>query len=259
MVSMRSLTLRILRAPWRAARRVIPAAGRGQGMPGVSAQDFVPGRAPACDGLREAAADCRGCELWEPATQTVFSAGPGRRPAGARRRAARRPVEDQQGEPFVGPAGRLLVKAVDEAGIDRGDDLPHQRGQALPVHPGRARQAADPPDPGARGTSPPAGRGWSRSCGSSTPRSSSASAPPPRRSLLGPSVRVMRDRGALIERETLAGRRDVPRDDAPVGGAARRRPGRGVRRSGGRPAGRRRRAGLTARPLTRTHKRGACA
>ena len=118
------------------------------------------------DGLRAAAEDCRGCELWEPATQTVFSAGPpdarvvlvGEQPGDQ---------EDRQGAPFVGPAGRLLVKAVDEAGIDRATRLPHQRGQALPLHPGRARQAADPPDAGPDATST-ACRPWlvEPSCGS---------------------------------------------------------------------------------------------
>jgi uracil-DNA glycosylase len=70
------------------------------------------------DGLRAAAADCRACELWEPATQTVFGAGPadarvvlvGEQPGD---------VEDRTGEPFVGPAGRLLDRALDDAGIDR--------------------------------------------------------------------------------------------------------------------------------------------
>ncbi|MDQ1617101.1 MAG: uracil-DNA glycosylase, partial [Actinomycetota bacterium] len=41
----------------------------------MSAQEFVPAAADL-DQLRGASADCRGCELWEPATQTVFSAGP---------------------------------------------------------------------------------------------------------------------------------------------------------------------------------------
>jgi DNA polymerase len=70
------------------------------------------------DGVREAAAHCRACPLWEPATQTVFGKGPadarvvliGEVPGD---------VEDRKGEPFVGPAGRLLDRALDEAGIDR--------------------------------------------------------------------------------------------------------------------------------------------
>jgi uracil-DNA glycosylase len=71
-------------------------------------------------GLREAAAGCRACELWEPATQTVFGEGPetarivfvGEQPGDQ---------EDRKGEPFVGPAGRLLDKALTDAGIDRRD------------------------------------------------------------------------------------------------------------------------------------------
>jgi uracil-DNA glycosylase len=69
--------------------------------------------------LREAAQGCRGCPLHENATQTVFGRGPskarvmlvGEQPGD---------VEDQQGLPFVGPAGRLLVEALDTAGVDRG-------------------------------------------------------------------------------------------------------------------------------------------
>jgi uracil-DNA glycosylase len=72
------------------------------------------------EGLRAAAAGCRACELWEPATQTVFGEGPetarivfvGEQPGDQ---------EDRRGEPFVGPAGRLLDKALDDAGIDRRD------------------------------------------------------------------------------------------------------------------------------------------
>jgi DNA polymerase len=70
------------------------------------------------DELRAAAADCRGCELWEPATQTVF----GRGRADARMvLVGEQPgdVEDRRGAPFVGPAGRLLVGALEEAGIDK--------------------------------------------------------------------------------------------------------------------------------------------
>jgi hypothetical protein len=63
-----------------------------------------------------AAAQCQACELSGPATQTVF----GRGPADARLMlVGEQPgdVEDQRGLPFVGPAGRLLVRAVEEAGI----------------------------------------------------------------------------------------------------------------------------------------------
>lgn len=68
--------------------------------------------------LKEAAAGCRACDLWENATQTVFGEGAGR----ARMMlVGEQPgdQEDLQGKPFVGPAGRLLEKALEEAGIDR--------------------------------------------------------------------------------------------------------------------------------------------
>jgi DNA polymerase len=70
------------------------------------------------DALRAAAPACRGCELWEPATQVVFSAGDPTAPVAL---VGEQPgdVEDQRGIPFVGPAGRLLQDAVDEAGLER--------------------------------------------------------------------------------------------------------------------------------------------
>lgn len=69
------------------------------------------------DALRAAAPACRGCELWRPATQVVFSRGPsdarlvlvGEQPGDR---------EDREGEPFVGPAGRLLGEALAAAGVD---------------------------------------------------------------------------------------------------------------------------------------------
>lgn len=67
--------------------------------------------------LREAAAECRACPLWRDATQTVFGSG-----------AARAPImlvgeqpgdrEDLEGKPFVGPAGKLLDRALAQAEID---------------------------------------------------------------------------------------------------------------------------------------------
>ncbi len=69
--------------------------------------------------LADEAAGCRACDLWRNATQTVFGGGPGdarlvlvgEQPGND---------EDQVGEPFVGPAGRLLDKALAQADIDRG-------------------------------------------------------------------------------------------------------------------------------------------
>lgn len=85
-----------------------------------TAEPFVPDRAAGLDGLREAAAGCHGCPLHRNATQTVFGEGTatarvmlvGEQPGDQ---------EDRQGRPFVGPAGKLLDKALAEAGIDPGE------------------------------------------------------------------------------------------------------------------------------------------
>jgi uracil-DNA glycosylase family protein len=78
---------------------------------------FVPAGV-GLEGLRAAAVGCRGCELFEGATQTVFSAGSatarialvGEQPGD---------VEDRRGLPFVGPAGQLHDRAMADAGLDR--------------------------------------------------------------------------------------------------------------------------------------------
>ena len=82
-----------------------------------SAADFLP-RKRTLKTLREAARSCKGCDLYKNATQTVFGEGPetanvvfvGEQPGDQ---------EDRQGHPFVGPAGRLLDKALAEARIPR--------------------------------------------------------------------------------------------------------------------------------------------
>ena len=82
------------------------------------AERFLPDRLNL-KALREAAAACRGCELWKDATQVVFGEGP---PRSARLvLVGEQPGdrEDRAGEPFVGPAGRLLDRALEDAGIDR--------------------------------------------------------------------------------------------------------------------------------------------
>jgi uracil-DNA glycosylase len=83
------------------------------------ATPFLPER-KSLSSLRKAAADCRGCHLYAPATQTVFGEG--------RKRAELMLVgeipgdrEDRAGRVFVGPAGRELDKALEEVGIARAD------------------------------------------------------------------------------------------------------------------------------------------
>jgi uracil-DNA glycosylase family protein len=83
----------------------------------VSAAAFLPEKL-SLSALREAAAGCRACPLWEKGTQTVF--GEGQRKAEVML-VGEQPgdQEDKAGAPFVGPAGRVLDRALEEAGVDR--------------------------------------------------------------------------------------------------------------------------------------------
>ena len=82
-----------------------------------SAAEYLP-TSRTLTALREAAAGCRACPLWRTGTQTVF--GEGARTADVML-VGEQPgdKEDVAGRPFVGPAGKLLDEALDEAGIDR--------------------------------------------------------------------------------------------------------------------------------------------
>jgi uracil-DNA glycosylase len=86
---------------------------------GSGAEAFLPERI-SMRALREAAAGCRGCGLYTKATRTVF--GEGRRNA-RMMLVGEMPgdIEDREGRPFVGPAGRELDRAFETAGIDRRD------------------------------------------------------------------------------------------------------------------------------------------
>lgn len=87
--------------------------------PTGTAAPLIPSR-PTIPRLQDAARDCRACPLWKTGTQTVFGDGSlharvifvGEQPGND---------EDLAGKPFVGPAGKLLDKALVEAGIDRAD------------------------------------------------------------------------------------------------------------------------------------------
>jgi len=81
------------------------------------AWDLIPER-PTLAKVREASTDCRACRLWRNATQTVFGEGSanaevmmvGEQPGDR---------EDRAGKPFVGPAGSLLDRALEDVGVDR--------------------------------------------------------------------------------------------------------------------------------------------
>lgn len=75
---------------------------------------------PTIENLQGAARNCRACDLWKNATQTVFGEGDSR-PAVVLIGEQPGDKEDIAGHPFVGPAGRLLDEALDAAGIDRKD------------------------------------------------------------------------------------------------------------------------------------------
>jgi len=86
---------------------------------GRSAADFLPA-AKSLPALKKAATSCKGCDLYKRAAQTVFGEGPrdadvvfvGEQPGD---------YEDRAGHPFVGPAGRMFDKALEEAGLRRAE------------------------------------------------------------------------------------------------------------------------------------------
>jgi len=85
--------------------------------PPKDAAELIPDR-PSVDSVRDASKSCRACELWKRGTQTVFGEGihtaelmfVGEQPGDA---------EDLEGRPFVGPAGQLLDRVLEDVGIDR--------------------------------------------------------------------------------------------------------------------------------------------
>jgi DNA polymerase len=94
------------------------------------ATPFIPSGRLSLTKLRDAAADCEGCELYRIGTQTVFGAGSasarimliGEQPGDS---------EDRAGLPFVGPAGKILDRALSEAGISQVSCVCDQCGQAF--------------------------------------------------------------------------------------------------------------------------------
>jgi DNA polymerase len=162
----------------------------------TSAAEFIPD-SRSLRTLRAAAADCRGCPLWEDATHTVFGEGPrkaklmlvGEQPGDR---------EDVEGEPFVGPAGRVLAEALDVAGIERGDVYLTNAVKHFKWRPQGKRRLHQTPRVGEI----EACRPWLEAeLEAVRPVGLLALGATAGRSLFGPKVRVGKDRGRLLDSE----------------------------------------------------------
>jgi DNA polymerase len=160
----------------------------------TSAAEFVP-ETRSLPALRRAAAGCRGCELWRGATQTVFGAGPakaglmlvGEQPGDR---------EDVEGEPFVGPAGKLLGRALDEAGVARGDAYLTNAVKHFKWRPRGKRRLHQTP----RAGEVEACRPWlAAEVEAVRPGALLALGATAARAVFGPKVKVTKDRGRLLE------------------------------------------------------------
>jgi DNA polymerase len=85
----------------------------------MTAEEYLPARARSVSALRDAARECQGCDLFARATQTVFGEGKARHPAVMLVGEQPGDVEDRTGHPFVGPAGALLDRALESVGLER--------------------------------------------------------------------------------------------------------------------------------------------
>jgi len=145
--------------------------------------------------LRRSARDCRRCDLYRNATQTVFGSGPagaelvlvGEQPGDR---------EDREGKPFVGPAGRLLDEVLDEAGVDRDAVYLTNAVKHFKWRERGKRRLHDTP----RATEINACRPWLESeLAALEPNGILAMGATAARSLFGPKVKVTRDRGRLLD------------------------------------------------------------
>ena len=152
------------------------------------------------DALKAAAPSCRGCELWEPASQVVFSAG---NPAARVALVGEQPgdVEDQRGIPFVGPAGVLLQRALDEAGLERRDLYVTNAVKHFRFTPSGKRRIHQTPEL-AHIT---ACRPWLvAELAAVAPEVVVALGATAARSLMGPGIRVTRERGQVVQLDGVA-------------------------------------------------------
>jgi uracil-DNA glycosylase family protein len=164
------------------------------------AEEFVPA-SPDLDVLRGAAPSCRGCDLYEPATQVVFGEGT----AGAALMfVGEQPgdVEDQRGEPFVGPAGGVFRRALDEADLGGTASYVTNAVKHFSFSPRGNRRLHQTP----RAAHITACRPWLRAETEAVqPALTVCLGATAAKAVLGPDVRVLRDRGAVLDRPTLVG------------------------------------------------------
>jgi uracil-DNA glycosylase len=160
----------------------------------ASAADFLPnGR--SLTSLRRAARGCRGCGLWKDATQTVFGEGQARAELML---VGEQPgdQEDRKGQPFVGPAGGLLDRALAEAGIARDGVYLTNAVKHFKWRPRGKRRLHQTPRVG----EVEACRPWLEAeVEAIRPGAVVALGATAAKALFGPSVRVTRDRGRLLE------------------------------------------------------------
>ena len=158
------------------------------------ATPFLPER-KSLRSLRKAAAGCRGCHLWRPATQTVFGEGPeGARIVLVGEQPGDR--EDIEGKPFVGPAGRELDRGLVAAGIDRGEVYVTNAVKHFKFEERGKRRIHQTP----RQIEIKACRPWlDEELGLLEPEAVVALGATAAKALLGASFRVSRERGRLLE------------------------------------------------------------
>ncbi len=206
--------------------------------PPAGAERFVPERHELGE-LAGAVQACRGCDLYEHATQAVFGRGG---PDSRMLLVGEQPgdVEDRAGEPFVGPAGKLLDRALADAGIERRTAYLTNAVKHFRFAMRGTRRIHDTPST----VQVVACRPWLLAeLDAVTPEVVVVLGATAARSLLGPRFRVTRQRGTLLDWPADLATEPTRTTDPPLGGTARPRPARGgVRRTGRRSAGRCRRA-----------------
>jgi uracil-DNA glycosylase family protein len=160
----------------------------------ASAAEFLPEKL-TLKALAEAADGCRGCDLYKDATQAVFGEG---RPSARLMLVGEQPgdKEDLEGEPFVGPAGRLLDKALEEAGIDRSQAYVTNAVKHFKWKPRGNRRLHQTPRAGEIEACKPWLQAEVQTVGPEAVLAMGATAA---RSLFGPKVKVTKDRGRPLE------------------------------------------------------------